>query len=128
MKNITFNGIKKVTNLNKEISLTNGSLVLLKDGGTVKDVFMVVSFRDNKTRYHGDPTTKYCSLVNLDTGYFPFEERCSRNTTVRRVLNHLLRLGSRSYEYNEPIPVSEYGDHDIEIYYNGKYEIDISTN
>lgn len=120
MKNITFNGIKKVTNLNKEISLTNGSLVLLKDGGNVKDVFMVVSFRDNKNRYHGDPTTKYCSLVNLDT--------CSRNTTVRRVLNHLLRIGSRSYEYNESIPVSEYGDHDIEIYYNGKYEIDISTN
>ena len=97
MKNITINRQKKTAQLEKPISLTNGALVLLKHNGEIDRVFMVVSFRDNKNRYHGDSTEKYCSLLDLDSGYYAFEERASRKTTVRRVLNHVLRLGTNNY-------------------------------
>ena len=126
MKNISINGIKKLDVLEKEISLNNGTLVLVKNNGEIVNVFMVVSFRDNKNRYNGDPTAKYCSLVNLDNGTYAFEERCSRHTTVRRVLNHLLRLGCASYEYNASIPVKDYGNYDIEVLYGGNYKLDIT--
>lgn len=126
MNNISINGVKKLDILEKEISLENGALVLQKNNGEIVNVFMVVSFRDHKNRYNGDPTKKYCSLVNLDNGYFPFEERCSRKTTVRRVLNHLLRLGCCDYNYNASIPVKEYGNYDIEVLHGGGYKLDIT--
>lgn len=126
MNNISINGVKKLDILEKEISLKNGSLVLQKNNGEIVNVFMVVSFRDNKNRYNGDSTKKYCSLVNLDNGYFPFEERCSRDTTVRRVLNHLLRLGCCDYNYNASIPVKEYGCYDIEVINVGDYKLDVT--
>ena len=126
MKNISINGIKKLDVLEKEISLNNGALVLQKDNGVILNVFMVVSFRDNKNRYNGDPTGKYCTLLNLDNGTYAFEERCSRYTTVRRVLNHLIGLGCRSYEYNSTIPVEKYGNYDIEVLNPGSYKLDIT--
>lgn len=87
---------------------------------------MVISFRDNKNRYNGDPTANHCTLLNLDNGIYPFEERCSRKTTVRRVLNHLLRLSCCNNEYNSTIPVQEYGNHDIEVLSPGSYKLDIT--
>ena len=126
MKNISINGVKQKEILEKEIDLRNGSLVLQKDNGVIVNVFMVVSFRDNKNRYNGDPTAKYCTLLNLDNGTYPFEERCSRKTTVRRVLNHLLRLSCSSYEYNSTIPVQEYGNYDIEVLSPGSYKLDVT--
>lgn len=83
MNNITINGIKTVANLEREITLNNGALVFQKNKGVIVNVFMVVSFRDNKNVYGNQETAKYCTLVNLDNGKFPFEERCSRKTTVR---------------------------------------------
>ena len=126
MKNITINGQKKTAQLEKELSLKNGALVLLKYNGVVDRVYMVVSFRDNKDRYKGDNTAPYCSLVNLDDGNYAFEERCSRKTTVRRVLNHILDLGNRSYSYNLSIPVERYGQYDVEVKYSDEFKIDIS--
>lgn len=126
MNNITINGVKTVANLEREITLNNGALVFLKEKGAVKKVFMVVSFRDNKNVYGNQDTGKYCTLVDLDSGYFPFEERCSRKTTVRRVLNHILRLGKANYSYNRSIEVEKYGDHDIEIHALNNYKLDIS--
>lgn len=126
MKNITINGQKKTAQLEKELSLKNGSLVLLKHNGVVDRVYMVVSFRDNKDRYKGDDTAPYCTLVNLDTGVYAFEERCSRKTTVRRVLNHILDLGNRSYSHNLSIPTERYGLYDVEVKYSEEFKIDIS--
>lgn len=126
MKNITINGQKKTAWLEKELSLCNGALVLLKHNDKIEQVYMVVSFRDNKNRYQGDNTAPYCTLVNLDNGSFAFEERCSRKTTVRRTLNHLLRLGGCDYSYNASIPEDKYGTYDVEIKYQDEFTIDIS--
>ena len=126
MKNISINGKKRVIDLEREIELNNGAIVILKNGDDVDNVYMVVSFRDNKNCYNGAPTAKYCTLLNLDTGAFAFEERASRKTTVRRVLNHILRLGCSDYSYNTSIPVETYGNYDIEVYRSGNYTIDIS--
>lgn len=117
MKNISINKFKISNDINREIELNNGSLVLLKNNGEVRKVFMVVSFRDNKNHYKGDPTNNYCTLLNLDTGYFAFEERCSRKTTVKRVLNHLLDLSCDSPVYN---------DFDIDVIKVNSYKIDVS--
>ena len=126
MKNITINGQKKTAQLEKELSLKNGSLVLLKHTEKIVSVYMVASFRDNKNRYKGADTAPYCTLVNLDTGGYAFEEPCSRKTTVRRVLNHILRLGGSDYAYNANIPVEKYGEFDVEDKYPGEFSIDIS--
>lgn len=126
MNNITINGVKTVVNLEREISLNNGALVFLKHNNSVKNVYMVVSFRDNKNCYGNQSTAKYCTLVNLDSGYFPFEERCSRKTTVRRVICHLLRLGGNDYKFNASIPVENFEGYDIEIHTNGTYKLDIT--
>lgn len=126
MKNISINGKKRSTDLERQIELNNGALVFLKNDNGIDSVYMVVSFRDNKNRYNGDRTDKYCTLLNLDTGAFAFEERCSRKTTVRRVLNHILALGCADYSYNLSIPSERYNNFDIEVYRSGKYAIDIS--
>ena len=118
MNHITINGQNRKTNLEREIKLNNGSLVFLKNGNKVNQVYMVVSFRDNKNRYNYSPTTAYCSLLNLDTGNYEFEERCSRNTTVRRLLNHLLMVGSDMSD-------EKYRDYDVEIHLKNNYRIDI---
>lgn len=123
MKNITINGIKKRADLERDITLNNGALVLKKYENEIVEVFMVVSFRDNKNRYPGDDTGKYCTLVNLDNGLFPFEERCSRKTTVRRVLSHLLRLGD--YGCNR-YSIDVYDNYDIEVYAPNTYKLDVS--
>lgn len=123
MQNITINGIKKNINLNRDITLNNGALVLQKHDDKVVNVFMVVSFRDNKNNYAGQSTAQYCTLVNLDNGVFSFEERCSRKTTVRRVLSHLLRLND--YGCNR-CSDNEYDGYDIEILAPNTYNLDIS--
>ena len=126
MKNISINGKKSGVDLERAIELNNGSLVILKNDNGIDSVYMVVSFRDNKNRYNGERTDKYCTLLNLDDGKYAFEERCSRKTTVRRVLNHLFNFGGNDYSYNLSIPIERYGSFDIEVYRSGNYTIDIS--
>ena len=126
MKNITINKKEKYDVLSREVKLTNGSIVILRQGTSIKNVFMVISFRDHKSRYNGDDTSQYCSLLNLDNGYLCFEERCSRKTTVNRVLNHVLSIGSSDRQYNESIPLEAYGNYDIDVLTNGTYKVDIS--
>lgn len=126
MKNISINGKKRGVDLERAIELNNGALVVLKNYNGIDSVYMVVSFRDNKNRYNGERTEKYCTLLDLDDGKYAFEERCSRKTTVRRVLNHILRLGCDDYSYNSSIPVESYRNFDIEVYRSGEYKIDIS--
>lgn len=124
MKHITINGQKMTARLDKDLSLNNGALVLFKRG-EVEKAYMVVSFRDHKGDYKGDKTNPYCTLLDLDTGYFAFEERCSRTTTVRRVLNHLLRLRDH-FSYRDDIPDEAYGNWDVEVVTPGKFSIDIT--
>jgi hypothetical protein len=126
MKHITVNGAKNTARLERKLSLHNGAIVLLKRNNETNSVYMVVSFRDDKNRYNSDKTKDYCTLLNLDTGYYAFEERCSRDTTVRRVLNHLLRLGCSNYTYNQNIPEDNYNGYDVEVINLGDYSIDIS--
>lgn len=126
MKNITINGREKTAQLEKELSLKDGALVLLKYNGIVKRVYMVVSFRDNENRYKGNDITPYCTLVNLDTGVYAFEGRCNRETTVRRVLHHILSLGELSHYYNHLIPSKPCGPYDVEVKYSDEFKIDIS--
>lgn len=126
MKHITINGRNEATRLEKAVHLYNGNLVLVKRDTKVERVLMVTSFRDGKNQYNGAKTGDYCSLIDLDTGYIAFDERCSRDTTVRRILNHLLDLGTRDYEYNQSIPLEAYGKFDIECVTNKEYTLDIT--
>ena len=115
MNNVIIDNRKMKVDGEKSLQLNNGSLVLTYNAmNEVLDAYIVTSFRDNNNRYNGAPTPTYCSLVNLDTGYLAFEERCSRKTTINRVLSHLTaecfdgnHLTSRGY-YVEVYPKGDY--------------------
>ena len=118
MQNVTINSKKCGIDHEAKISLTNGSLVIHRNRlGDVLGAYLVTSFRDGKGRYNGDQTTTYCSLIDLDNGKIAFEERCSRATTIKRVLSH---FNHSNY----------YGEQDgqyVEVYAPGEYSIDITT-
>lgn len=126
MNNVFIKGQIPDLNLDRKLNLHNGSLIIVKQRDTITGIYMVVSFRDNKNKYNGSNTTSYCSLVNLDNGSFAFEERCSRSTTVRRVLNHVLRLGfSMPYNPNSKENDNQMKDYDIDYYGNGAYKLEV---
>lgn len=126
MNNISIKNVCNNVNLDRKISLSNGAIVVHKENDCVVGIYLVVSFRDNRNRYEGDPTNTYCTLINLDNGRFAFEERCSRATTERRVLRHLTQTG-----YTKPYnPDSRNQDHKfqnmrIQVYTNGNYKVEL---
>ena len=65
-------------------------------------------------------------MINLDTGQFAFEERCSRNTTERRVLRHLTRSGY-DYPYNPDSHAqdSKFSDMEIQVIDIGDYQMNL---
>ena len=119
MENVTINKKKYGVKGDTPIKLNNGSLVLHYNKiGDVLGAYLVTSFRDGKGRYNGDQTTTYCSLIDLDNGKIAFEERCSRTTTIKRVLSHL----NHSHYYGEQVVKdSQY----IEVYAMGEFKIDL---
>ena len=120
MNNVTINKVKFEVKGDTPVRLENGSLVVHYDkSDNVKGAYIVTSFRDNKNRYSGSNTAPYCSLVNLDSGYLKFEERCSRNTTIKRVLSH---LNPSDVSGTEAVRSGQY----IEVYPVGNYKIDLS--
>lgn len=128
MNNVVIRGQKQYVDLNRKLNLHNGSIVLLKDKGNgdrIEAIYYVISFRDNKNKYSGS-TTPYCTLLDLDTGKLAFEERCSRNTTVRRVLRHLLRLGY-TMPYNPDATDEDYHlrNYDVDVYECGNYKMEL---
>ena len=126
MNNVFIKGQIPDLNLDRKLNLHNGSLIIVKQRDTITGIYMVVSFRDNKNKYNGSNATSYCSLVNLDNGSLAFEERCSRSTTVRRVLNHVLRLGfSMPYNPNSKENDNQMKDYDIDYYGNGVYKLEV---
>lgn len=121
---VTLNGAKApvdIPNGNLPIDLRNGSLVLhfSKNRKELLGSYIVTSFRDGKGNHKGETTQTYCSLVDMETGYIKFEERCSRSTTMSRVLSH---LSSRDYAGEEAIKRGEF----IEVYHRTKYSVDFS--
>lgn len=99
-------------------------LVIHRDvNDKVLHTYIVTSFRNNKDNAHWRETSKYCSLVNLETGYIAFEEPCSRNTTELRILRHLCsccdNAGSYDYKYDETriagSYIREYKDYEIHL-------------
>ena len=126
MNNVFIKGQIPDLNLDRKLNLHNGSLIIVKQRDTITGIYMVVSFRDHKNKYNGSNTTSYCSLVNLDNGSLAFEERYSRSTTVRRVLNHVLRLGfSMPYNPNSKENDNQMKDYDIDYYGNGAYKLEV---
>lgn len=126
MNNVFIKGQIPDLNLDRKLNLHNGSLIIVKQRDTITGIYMVVSFRDNKNKYNGSNTTSYCSLVNLDNGSLAFEERYSRSTAVRRVLNHVLRLGfSMPYNPNSKENDNQMKDYDIDYYGNGAYKLEV---
>ena len=126
MNNVFIKGQIPDLNLDRKLNLHNGSLIIVKQRDTITAIYMVVSFRDNKNKYNGSNTTSYCSLVNLDNGSLAFEERYSRSTTVRRDLNHVLRLGfSMPYNPNSKENDNQMKDYDIDYYGNGAYKLEV---
>ena len=128
MNNVIVRGQKQYVDLNRKLKLQNGSIVLLKNkanGDEIEAIYYVISFRDNKNKY-GENTTCYCTLLNLDSGQFAFEERCSRNTTVRRVLRHLLRIGY-TMPYNPDATDDDFQlrNYDVEVYDHGNYKMEL---
>ena len=119
MQNVTINNQKCGIDHEAKISLTNGSLVIHRNRlGDVLGAYLVTSFRDGKGRYNGDQTTTYCSLIDLDNGKIAFEERCSRATTIKRVLSHLNRA---DYYGEQAVKDGQY----IEVYAMGEFKIDL---
>lgn len=126
MNNVFIKGQVPNLNLDRKLNLHNGSLIVVKYGGITTGIYMVTSFRDNKNKYNGSNTTSYCSLVNLDDGSLAFEERCSRSTTVRRVLNHILHLGfTMPYNPNSKENDNQMREYDIDYYGNGAYKLEV---
>lgn len=120
MKNITINNRKNEVTGETPIRLLNGNLVLHYDRfDNVIGAYIVTSFRDHRNKYCGADTTNYCSLVNLENGYIKFNERCSRNTNIKRVLSHLMG-GEIASE--RALKEGQF----IEVYPVGNYKIDIS--
>ena len=129
MNNIFIRCQRQLTNLERKLNLYNGSVVVLKNRSkkeTIEGIYYVVAFRDNKGKYGGANTISYCTLLDLDTGKFAFEERCSRNTTVRRVLRHLLRCGY-TMPYNPDATTDDYRlrQYDVDVYENGQYKMEL---
>lgn len=119
MKNVTINGNKYGVDGDTPVSLNNGDLVIHYNKiGDVIGAYLVTSFRDHKGRYGKDFATGYCSLINLDNGYIKFEERCSRTTTVARVLSH---LNTGDFEAKQALSDGQY----IKVHHVGNYILDI---
>lgn len=126
MNNISIKGICECVDLDRNIKLTNGSIVIQKENDKVVGVYLVVSFRDNKNKYGNDSTNSYCTLINLDNGQFAFEERCSRATTERRVLRHLTRAGfTYPYDPNSREQDSKFYNMRVQVYNNGNYKVNL---
>lgn len=123
MKNVTINGKVYEVVGGKCLKLNNGCLVLhFNKLGDVMGAYIVTSFRDQKNSLpNKESTANYCSLVDLDTGYLAFEERCSRNTTVARVLSH---LNQHDFEARQALKDGQY----VEVYNMGSYKIDLTFN
>lgn len=122
MQNVTINKQRYGVNGETPVKLNNGSLVLhFNKLGDVLGVYLVTSFRDGKGKYSGDQTSTYCSFIDLDNGQIKFEERCSRSTSIKRVLSH---LNGGDYYGERSVKDGQY----IEVYTNGSYTIDITTN
>lgn len=121
MQNVTINSKKYGVDAETPIKLNNGSLVLHYNRlGDVLGAYIVTSYRDQKgTLRNSEHTASFCSLVDLDSGYLKFEERCSRNTTMKRVLSH---LNPSDYAGAQAIKDGQY----IEVYSVGNYKIDLS--
>lgn len=115
--------IKNDTQVNGStpISLKNGNIVLhFNRFGKIANCYMVISFRDVDGHYKGEfNCCAYCSLLNLDTGCIEFKERCSRDTTVQRVLSHLNPL-----DYWGKNAAQE-GQH-VKVYTNEEYHIQLT--
>lgn len=126
MNNISIKGVCECVDLDRNIKLTNGSIVIQKENDKVVGVYLVVSFRDNKNKYGNDSTSSYCTLINLDNGQFAFEERYSRATTERRVLRHLTRAGfTYPYDPNSREQDSKFYNMRVQVYNNGNYKVNL---
>ena len=81
MKNVTINSKKYGVDGEAPIRLNNGSLVLhYNKNADVLGAYIVTSYRDQSgyCKHNGRETSQFCSLVDLDTGYLKFEERCNK--------------------------------------------------
>ena len=122
MQNVTINNQKCGIDHEAKISLTNGSLVIHRNRlGDVLGAYLVTSFRYNRgvtTDKSKEAIQSYCSLIDLDNGKIAFEERCSRATTIKRVLSHLNRA---DYYGEQAVKNGQY----IEVYTMGELKIDL---
>ncbi len=126
MKNISIKGVCDCVDLDRNIKLTNGAIIIQKENNNVIGVYLVTSFRDNKNKYGNDNTSNYCSLINLDSGFLAFEERCSRSTTERRVLRHITRAGfTYPYDPNSHDQDDNFRNMRIQVYNNGDFKINL---
>lgn len=49
MQNISIKGVCDCVDLDRNIKLTNGAVIVQKENNNVIGVYLVISFRDNKT-------------------------------------------------------------------------------
>ena len=76
----------------RKLTLNNGDIIVALAQGVAVGHFMVTSFRGPSREPYAaraTDTRKYCTLINLATGYPAFEEPSSRSTTLKRVLSHI---------------------------------------
>lgn len=91
----------------RKLTLNNGDIVVSLVNDRAIGHYLVTSYRGySREPYQQRPKDikSYCALINLATGYPAFEEPCSRNTTLKRVLSHLYdRLAINSNQASRDI-------------------------
>lgn len=104
----------------ENLSLNNGSLVVLYDEYNMPiRSYIVTSYRGDESQYR-KPRGQYCTLIDLATGYPAFEEPSSRSTTISRLTKHIYE-GKISHTEAKPTKYFR----DVKVLNKDYYSIDI---
>lgn len=108
MKNVVVERESKV-DLNKKLHLNNGSLVILKKGQVISEIYYVIPF-SNLTS-----DGRYCALMNLDSGEVDFRFKCSRLTSVGSVIRHITSASNKVHTPDLDVEVIELSGYTMRI-------------
>lgn len=108
--------------VNSQTKLNNGTLVIhYSITGAVLHEYLIIPFRNNKNKEEFRATQQYCSLIDLETGRIAFEEPCSRNTDIYRILCHL----NKSSYYGESAVKEQILNQSLSIHPLHRYDLEI---
>lgn len=116
--------IDELPEYDREMKLLSGDIIIFKDANNkVLKTYFVIPFRNSTNNPSWEETHKYCSLINLESGFIAFDEPCSRKTTELRILSHLCGCcdnpgkSNYSYDYSKIAgrSIEKYSDYEIHL-------------